>query len=392
MLNRIEIAMLMDNTQETNWHYRAAIASHSMSRLPWWLLFEEPSLRGVEEISQHPISGIIGTIGDENVARSVKALDLPVVNLWGGHPLEGLPQVGLDDVAAAGKAAEYLISLKLPHLSCEGLRELGSLRMTLQGMGRCRGFRHHLRLLHHRMETMPLAKRNYPALPNENPNWSNLERLRCRWLAQLPKPIGIFASDDLTARQLVSACRDIDIAVPQEVAILGCNNDRAKCNGIYPQISSIELPAEQVGKQAASMLESLLNGEPLEQTICRIPPGNVIVRESTRFIPSFNHHVLRAMKFIQVHESGPLNVDEVAQFAACCRRTLENLFRSELGSTVFQEIRKSQINHLKHVLVETDLSFEQIAFNLGYNSPPHLMTEFKKHTGMTPRQFRKRKP
>lgn len=381
--------MLMDNTQETSWRYRAAVASHSMSRLPWWLLFEEPTLPGVDEMSQHPISGMIGNFGSKELARAAKALNLPVVNLWGGRPLEGIPQVGLDDIAAAGKAAEYLISLKLPQLSCEGLRELGSLRLTLQGMRRCAGFRYHLRQQQYQMEPMPLAKQNYPALPDENPKWSSLERLHCRWLAQLPKPIGIFASDDLTGRHLVSACRDIGIAVPQEVAILGCNNDRAKCDGIYPRISSIELPAEQVGKQAASMLESLLQGEPLEQTIYRIPPGNVVVRESTRFIPSSNTQVLRAMKFIQDHESGPLNVDEVARFAACSRRTLENLFRSELGSTVFQEIRKTQINHLKHMLVETDLPFDQIAFNLGYNSPPHLMTEFKKHTGMTPGQFRK---
>jgi LacI family transcriptional regulator len=392
MAKRTEIALLVGGSGETGWRYRAGVVSHALPRLNWYILSGQNDLTAIEEMSSHPLSGAIGIFGSDELARAATRLGIPVVNIWGGRPIEGLAQVGMDDLAAGAKAADYLAGLGLEHLTCEGLRAGAGMRMIPVARTRLIGFRRRLRAMGRRI--VPIAKPGgaYPPAPAERPQWSDLERIRCRWLAQLPKPVGIFAGDDMTAQVLIESCREIDLDVPQQVAILGCRNDRGHCEGIVPRISSIDLPAERIGAAAAAMLETLLAGQQPLPRVQRIAPGEVVVRDSTRFVASENQHVIDAMRFIRDHAGVALTVDDVAEDAACCRRVLENHFRRELGTTVFKEIRKAQVEHIKHILAETDAPFEQIAYQMGFRSAPHLMTEFKRHAGMTPGAYRKTRP
>ncbi len=210
-----------------------------------------------------------------------------------------------------------------------------------------------------------------------------------QWARLQDDPVALFAVTDLEAMSVSHALYYAGIKVPNEVAILGVDNEELKCALAYPPLSSIAIPGQKIGYEAAAMLERMLSGaEPDPQDIL-LPPVGVIERESTRTQAVHDSAVAAAMQYIQDHAHERISVTDVLSAVEVCRSTLERKFRAELNRTPLEEIHRAHLDQAKRMLVETDRTLAEVATGCGYRDAAHLIMHFRKQTGKTPSEYRR---
>ena len=187
---------------------------------------------------------------------------------------------------------------------------------------------------------------------------------------------------------LISICCDAGIRVPDELAILGVDDDDLLCRQSYPPLSSVRPAAEQIGFQAAQMLDELFAGKQIEDSPRRLAPIGVATRQSTDIMAVEDPELARALRFIRDSADQPIDVEDVLKQVPMNRRTLERRFRTVLGRTPLQEIRRVHIEQAKQLLVDTDLPTPNIAIASGFANASRLAIIFRKMTGMKPTEYR----
>jgi LacI family transcriptional regulator len=219
-----------------------------------------------------------------------------------------LPSVLPDDDAIAVMAVDYLISLGFRQLAyCwSGSSQYGRLRLE--------GFRRR-------------AGESGIKVHECNAATTRLDN----WLQGLPKPIGVLGCNDDWAHRLLNAARQQSIKVPDELAVLGVDNDELFNALVTPSLSSIALPTEQIGYEAASQLDRLMNGDKLESPVTLLPPVRVVPRASTDVLSIEDEDIILAVRFIREHASEPLQVDDVLDHVPLSRRSLERRFQGSSG-------------------------------------------------------------
>lgn len=326
--------------------------------------------------------GGLGRAGREDFAAAAVSLGVPFVNLYGGKPFKGLPQVGIDNRAIGRAGAEYLADLGFKHFGYFGLRNDPASR------DRAVAFSEALAERSLKADILDYNRR-YPAVQVEGPYIHPEEPILHRWLAQLPRPVGVFVCDDRRALLVSEACRHLGLHVPEEVAILGTGDHEVLCCEAFPPLSSLRLPLEQEGYRAAELLEHLMKGgKPPAQPIL-LQPGGITVRQSTDTLAVADTHVASALRYIREHAFEGIEVDEVARHAGLNRRYLERRLRAYIQRSPFQEIRRVQIERVKDLLARTDLTIDDIADQTGFGGRTRLTVEFSKHVGVSPGAYRK---
>ncbi len=217
------------------------------------------------------------------------------------------------------------------------------------------------------------------------------EKQFIRWLLKLPKPCALFASTDSYAQTLSTVCLENGIGIPEEILLLGVDNDELICEFSIPPISSIAVQAQQVGYEAAAMLERYLEGKLRKNRTAMLPPAGVIERRSTDMPRTGDPVVNRALQFIALHAVNRITVPDVAREVHVCRRLLERRFRSVLGRSPLREIIRVRMDMAQKLLRQTRLSVEEVASRCGYMSQSHFIDVFKKEKSVTPGTFRKSK-
>ena len=210
------------------------------------------------------------------------------------------------------------------------------------------------------------------------------------WLQSLPKPVGILCCHDPIARDLLSVCHAEQLRVPEEIAILGIDNDLVWCEASTPQLSSIIIPWRRFGWEAANWVERLLKGEkPKGDRIVWISPRDVMTRQSTDSIAVTDPDLARALAHIRSHACEGLSVKELVHATLLDRRALERKFAKFLNRSPHDEIRRVRIDRAKLLLSETALSPNQIAQKTGF-SRKHFAAVFTQIVGVTPLKYRTR--
>lgn len=212
--------------------------------------------------------------------------------------------------------------------------------------------------------------------------------LMAEWLQQLPKPIGIMACYDITAQSLLEACRLAGVTVPEQVAIIGVDNDDLLCNLSSPPLSSIQPDTVKSGYLAASLLDRMMSGETIAPQTYFIEPVQVITRMSTDVIAVEDPYVSSAIQFIREHAYEDLKVEDVLRHIPLSRRSLDHRFMNALDRTPHEEIIQVRMKLLMRLLSETDWTLPVIAEHLGYKHPEYMGVAFKKFSGMSPGAFR----
>jgi LacI family transcriptional regulator len=209
------------------------------------------------------------------------------------------------------------------------------------------------------------------------------------WIQSLPKPLALMACNDDHGQHVLDACKLAGILVPEEVSVLGVDNDELVCNLSDPPMSSIALNTEQAGYQAGEVLDRLMKGEKLPPQKIMVQSSRVVARQSTDFLSVDDADLAAALRFIWQNARQPIGVSEVASGVAISRRVLEKKFQKILHRSIYRELRRVRVNTIISMLMETDSTISVIARKMGFPGIEHIARYFRKETGVSLRDYRK---
>lgn len=235
-----------------------------------------------------------------------------------------------------------------------------------------------------------VAAYTWPRLKRDR-EWNRAQPHLAEWLHAQPRPIGIMAANDLRASQLLDAARRAGLRVPEDIAIIGVDNDEMLCELSTPSISSVALNLERIGYEGAGLLSKLMRGRPYPKRPIRIPPLGVMARQSTDVIATDDALIADAVRFIRSRFQDPIDVSDVLNHIGVSRRTLELRFRDAMGCSPYQELHRCRLNHARSLLLETELTVRQIASRCGFPYVENFHAVFRREESMTPSQFRQRR-
>lgn len=350
----------------------------------WSLYVEEDPLQKLPTLAEWDGDGIIADFDDHKIAVAVREVAIPVVGFGGGYGWYdracGIPYFTTDNAAVARLAAEHLLDCGLTRLAF-----YGNPRRRLQKWSeeRQRAFQQRAAAAH---VECPVYQGHHA----DAQRWLRQLRELAAWLKSLEKPVGLMACTDIRARQVLEACRMIGIRVPEEIAVIGVDNDEMISELTTPPLSSIEQGSRQIGYQAAAMLDRWMAGRRPRQLHCVIAPEALIPRQSTDVLACGDPELNRAIRFVRKHACDPIRVEDVLRTVPLSRSTLEKRFRDTLGRTMHAEIQRVQVQRATQLLVHTDLLVKQIAQRCGFKYVPYLTRIFHMHVGLSPVEYRRR--
>jgi LacI family transcriptional regulator len=356
------------------------VQTFAATRERWIFRDAAPSMSVVDALREWKPAGIIAHIFDPEVAEALLKLRKPLVNVTSTLPLN-IPLVEVDHFTIGQMAANHFLDSGFRNFGYFGSKHAG---FSVQ---RERGFRD-------RLESQGFSCSTHHAeyLPRPSPSasWTEVDDGVRHWLMSLPKPIAIFASNDVPARELAEICRLIGLHVPEDVALLGVDDDKLECGLAFPPLSSIAIPSERVGFEAAQMLSHLMSGHRVACDRITLPPESVVVRQSSDIVAVADPDVGRALRYIRQHATKQIGVEDVLREVAVSRRKLERDFQRIIHRTIFAEIRRIRIEKTQRLLATTDLSMPAIAAQSGFEGARRLAVVFGQMTGMTPTEYRSR--
>jgi len=347
-----------------------------------WRLWIEP--RGQEERLRLPQGwagqGIIARVSSHAMARHLAAAGVPVVNI-SGIELRGVnfPCVTSDLEAAGRLAAEHFMDRGLRHFAYCGLPHLRYVNRHY------RAFAARLGEAGHACPAYETGTRARMA-----GGWLAQQKCLARWLKTLPKPVGILAWATSRGRQVVEACHAAGLSVPEQVLVLGGDDDELLSESCNPSLSGIALPATQIGHEAAALLDRLLQGRRPPAKPLLLTPSGIVTRQSTEILAIDNAELAQALRYIREHAAEPIRVAEVLREVAVSRRQLERYFEQVLGRSPGAEIRRLRLERAKELLARTDLPMPRVAAASGFGSPEYLACVLKAETGLSPLKYRNR--
>jgi LacI family transcriptional regulator len=219
--------------------------------------------------------------------------------------------------------------------------------------------------------------------------WSGKIKLMSKKLLKLPKPAAIFCYNDCVAANVLYACQASNLLVPEEIALVGTDNDRLLCEAVSVPITSVVHDLEGLAYHGAMLLDQIIDGVSPKPDCIMIPPKGIVVRQSSDMLAVNNIQVAHALRYIwDNYMDKSLTVDRVVSATNLSRRTLEIAFHRETNRTIHNEIIRARLGKVKDLLKHTDMSVIEIASATGFTRPNHLYRSFRKHFGTKPRTYR----
>jgi LacI family transcriptional regulator len=327
--------------------------------------------------------GIIARIENDELLQQISRMDLPTVDLFEHGQAGGFPGVLTDNRAIAHQGAEHLIQRGLEHFAYCGLPGIYSSETRseyfVEYLNRA-GFEVHVYQNPRQPDTAFISTSEDYELRSE--------QAIAAWVGSLPKPVGLMACNDVRAHQILMACGDRSIAVPEEVAVIGVDDDDLICELCHPPLSSVKQDPERVGYEAAALLDRLLDGEAPPAEPILVAPLGVMARQSTDVVAVGDADVAAAVHFIRVHACEGIRVNDILQHVQISRSTLERRFARLLGRSPKAEILRVQLDRVKYLLSMTDYPLARIAQLTGFAYVEAMCYCFKRTIGQTPGQYR----
>jgi LacI family transcriptional regulator len=348
-----------------------------------WSIYLDPYHR----LAGSPPRWLTGWHGDGIICRSITPssaerllkLKIPIVNLNDSWTNLGLPLIRSDDHAVGRLAAEHLLERGFRCFAFCGFTGLAWSRRRREGFAAA---------LQQRGEWCGAYESAWGGGSRPCPGEREYEAIG-HWLASLPRPLGVLTCNDERGHHVLDACQRIDAAVPDEVAVIGVDDDDLLCSLCQPPLSSVVPNPEHIGYEAAALLDRLMVGEKPPRQEFLIEPLGVAARQSTEALALGDPDLAAAVRCIREHACEGITVTDVLKYVPLSRSVLERQFRKNLGHSPQAEIWSVQLKRIKQLLAETDLSLEQIAERAGYKHPEYMNVVFKRLTGQTPGRYRR---
>lgn len=358
------------------------ISQYEREHQPWAAFLDDRARAQTDPtwLRKKKWSGVISRKTSSGLVETCQELHIPLVDLDDSPPFPGIPKIRPDNVAVGNLGAEHLIDRGFKHFGFTGYSN------DPWACERRDGFLEGLRLAGRDCDVLDV---DYPG--EVTPFWDDKQTVElAAWLSRLPKPAGVMACHDMRALQVLGAAQAAGILVPEEVAVLGANNDAIWCDLSYPPLSSVATNPYQSGYRAAETLDRLMQHKVAEDRDVRIDPVGVVTRHSTDALAITDKHVATAVGVIREHACRGITVNQVARQAMISRSQLEKKFRQYLGRSPQSEIRSVQMTRIKQLLFETDFPLKKIAELTGFEHTEYMSVMFKRITGGSPGQYRKK--
>lgn len=373
------IALLIETTRSYGRNLLRGVRRHISSHGPWSIYME---LRALDSppprwLKKWRGDGILVRTGNQAIVDAVVGAKLPTVELRTSRLMPGYPFVGVDNRAMGAMVAE--------HFAERGFRRFAVYGIDTEDFfeERCRNFVEATTAMGFPCEIYQQDERG------EHPSdWEQQQLQLVRWIQGLAKPIGVLACTDQLGFWFLDACKRAGVAVPEEVAVVGCENDEMLSTMASPPMSSVQFHAEQTGYEAAGLLDRLMNGEPPPSEPILVPPLGIVVRQSSDIVAVEDQEIADVLQFIRMNAGKGLSVQDVLRQFPISRRALDERMKSAVGRTTRSEIVRVQLERVKELLTNTDLSLGQIASRAGFQYPQYMAELFKQRFGVTPGAFR----
>lgn len=385
-----KVALLLETSTEYGRGLLRGIVRYAQLNGPWSIHISPGHLgQALPQAKTWRGHGVIARIRSSAIARTIRASGLPVVassleELEAHNKTNKFCEIRTDSPGIARMAARHLMERGVKNFAFCGFRGVQwsvlrerIFRQTCGEMGfACRS---------HRIEMSGWA---------QQPHWiSSYEREQpglVEWLKSLAKPVGLMACNDICGHEVLLACAAATLRVPDEVAVIGVDNDELLCGLSDPPLSSVALNLEQAGYEAASALDELMAGREPRRRIIAVEPMVAVARRSTEVIAVDDPVVAAALRFIKDHAGRQIDVPHVVREIGISRRTLERRFAEIRGRSVLGEITQCRLERAKRLLLETDMPIHRVAESSGFNSIKTFIRSFQMIEGESATSFRKR--
>lgn len=379
-----KVALLVETSREFGRELLRGISRYAQLYGPWSFHITagdfEHALPKMEDWRGH---GIIARIPNDRIARAIIKANLPTIALGlsdeqmqPGSPLANMTELSSDAEEVARMAAEHFFERRFTKFAYVGM--VGRAWSDRRG----KAFARYLEKESY--EPYVYQQRKSPSYRR----WERERHFMAEWLQQLPKPIGLFACNDDRGREVLEACRMAGIMVPEEVAVLGVDNDEVFCGLADPPLSSVALNAETAGYRAAELLDGLMHNRIKKPQRLVVEALRVVTRRSTDVMAVEDQDVAQAIQFIRQHMGKNISVGSVVEEVAISRRNLEKRFHEVVGRTILEEIQITRLERAKQLLLETSYPISKIADQTGFGSTGYFIQFFQSRVGKTPLRFR----
>ena len=374
------VALLVETTRTYTREVLGGVKRFIAAHGPWSTFLELRALDSAPPawLRDWDGDGILTRTFTQEMADLISRTGLPAVELRATNLKGDRPFVGMDNASIGRSVAEHFFE--------RGYRQFAaySLRTERFFIERVQNFVSSVESYGCRCFELP------ETLSDSAADWEKSQDKLINWLSLLPKPVGIFAANDQLGVRLLDACQRAGVAVPEEVAVVGAENEETLCSFATPALTSVRFDGQTVGYKAAELLERLMSGKSVKLRETLIPPKGIIVRASSDELVINDRLVANAVRLIREDANKGLNVDNLCQRLNVSRSTLDRRMKSALNRSPKEEISRIRFREVERLLIETDLTMETIAELTGFTHSHYLQAAFKQIYGETPGGFRSR--
>jgi LacI family transcriptional regulator len=379
-----KVALVLETSSGFGRQMLCGIARYAQLNGPWSFHISAcDDERAVPQAKTWDATGIIARIPNDQVASAIIEANVPTIafgmpddQMRFSNPQAPFSELSSDSSAVAKMAADHLLERRFRNFAYIGLEgRAWSRRRELAYCKYLVGLGWHVHV--------------YPQPPQKMDRcWESEQAIMAAWIRDLPKPVGLFACDDDRARQALDACSLAGLRVPEDVAVLGVDDDDVFCALANPPLSSVALNAEATGFRAAELLDAMMRGSVENPRRILLEPQCVHTRRSTDIAAVDDEDVAAAIQYIREAQGAYISVADVVDEVAVSRRDLEKRFRIMLGRTIHEEIQTARLNCAKRLLLETNYPLHYIAQISGFGSESYFVNCFRRRVGKTPGKFR----
>lgn len=380
-----KIILLLDFAEEYSKSLLKGISKYSAEHGPWSycrmpLYYRETiGIKGILDWAKDwGAHGIIGQLYNEMDLKLIIDSNIPVIAQDFKERFSELPNITGAYHEAGQMGAEYFLKKGFKNFAFYGFNDI------VWSRERAEGFEKKINSIGYKVNYFEHRKSRSTDL------WYYKSNSLSKWLISLPKPIALMTCDDNQGLHITEACKQNKIRIPEEVAVLGVDNDEMLCDLSDPPLSSIGLDIEKGGYDTAKLMEHMIQNGTEHYYDILVKPTQIITRQSTDIYATNDDYIASTLKYIHKNIEKNLQVDEVVRQVPLSRRSLEKRFLQITGYPIYKYIFNLRIEKFTQKLLETDQTVFEIALDLGLNDSKNIARQFKQVKGCNPIEYRKR--
>jgi LacI family transcriptional regulator len=352
---------------------------------PWHLYVEKDPANKIPSFAAWSGDGLIVDLDDGRITKAIPQFKGKLVGI-GCLATDAMQKLGIstvktDDQMIGEWAADHLVDRGLSHFAYCGMRPCA---LDQWDRVRCDSFRR--RVLKHGYQCSVFTGRRHLLQ-----YWDSMMKELTDWLVGLPKPVGLMTCNDSQGLYVLQACRQLGIRVPEDVAIIGVDNDELVCELAVPPLSSVAQDTELIGFRAAQVLDTVMGSSPRRSVHITVPPACLVTRQSSDILAVDDDVITRATKFIREHATELVGVGQIAHHIGVSRSTLEKHFKSLTGRTVHDELQRKRLDIASRLLTCSNLPLQKVAERSGFRSAHYMSSVFRRELGYPPGQLRQQR-